>query len=98
MLQIIFDSIDMQDITGITGNMAKLALGLATLFFDAIFFTQHYVLYPSEGQSKDKEGIPSLIRTPSLTKSSSRLHLSMLDVSKDDSANQLNLEEVQTKV
>ena len=94
MLQIIFDSIDMQDITGITGNMAKLALGLATLFFDAIFFTQHYVLYPSEGQSKDKEDIPSLIRTPSLTKSSSRLHLSMLDLSKDDSANQLNKEEV----
>lgn len=37
MIQIVFDSIDMQDITGITGNMAKFALGFATIFFDVSF-------------------------------------------------------------
>lgn len=34
MLQIVLDSLDMEDLTGITGNMAKFALGLATIFFD----------------------------------------------------------------
>jgi len=38
MMQIVLDSIDMRDITGITGNMAKLALGVTTLFFDVSSF------------------------------------------------------------
>ena len=77
MLQIVLDSYDMQDITGITGNLAKFALGFATIFFDALFFTQHYILYPSHddnsypAKSSRKKGgdIPVLIRT------SSRLNL-----------------------
>jgi hypothetical protein len=79
MVQVVLDSVDMNDVTGITGNLAKFSLGLATIFFDvrvcflvqldglpwktvrflhhrslifalfrqAVFFTQHYVLYPS---------------------------------------------------
>jgi len=80
MLQIMLDSWDMQDITGITGNLAKFALGFATIFFDAIFFTQHYVLYPSEAIQSDSKhkgvDIPILIKTPGLTRPRSRLNLS----------------------
>jgi cystinosin len=66
MLQIIFDSYDMSDITGITGNIAKFALGIATLFFDGIFFTQHYVLYPgSSDDEEDKKGVPKHVRAKS---------------------------------
>jgi cystinosin len=34
MLQVVLDSIDMNDLTGITGNLAKFVLGLMTIFFD----------------------------------------------------------------
>ena len=34
MLQVVLDSLAMNDVTGITGNMAKFVLGLATLGFD----------------------------------------------------------------
>jgi hypothetical protein len=33
--------------TQITGNLAKLVLGSASIVFDLIFFLQHYVLYKS---------------------------------------------------
>lgn len=112
MIQIVLDSIDMQDITGITGNMAKFALGIATIFFDvsvsfqiktkyctvynltvsifqAIFFTQHYILYPTshkntQSGSRKEDGIPIHIRTPSLVRTSSRLKLSHSGVINDD--------------
>ena len=100
-----------RQMTGITGNLAKFALGFATIFFDvshtnsfkasmnkhelvdgahntslslssskAIFFTQHYVLYPSEAIQSDSKhkgvDIPILIKTPGLTRPRSRLNLS----------------------
>ena len=34
MLQVVLDAMDMNDLTGITGNMAKFVLGFATIFFD----------------------------------------------------------------
>jgi cystinosin len=34
MLQVVLDSLDMNDLTGITGNLAKFALGLSTIIFD----------------------------------------------------------------
>jgi hypothetical protein len=34
MLQVVLDSIDMNDHTGITGNLAKFVLGLMTIVFD----------------------------------------------------------------
>mmetsp|Transcript_19725 Transcript_19725/g.48463 ORF Transcript_19725/g.48463 Transcript_19725/m.48463 type:complete len:454 (+) Transcript_19725:47-1408(+) len=82
MLQIVLDSWDMNDLTGLTGNMAKFALGFATIFFDAIFFTQHYILYPhkddgsASAHSSKKGGIPVLIGAPSLVRTNSRLKLS----------------------
>mmetsp|Transcript_15881 Transcript_15881/g.36617 ORF Transcript_15881/g.36617 Transcript_15881/m.36617 type:complete len:458 (-) Transcript_15881:265-1638(-) len=83
MLQITLDSIDMKDITGITGNMAKFALGFATIFFDALFFTQHYILYAShdnhnKSDSSDK-GVPIMIKTEGVVRTTSRLDLSALN-------------------
>jgi hypothetical protein len=37
--------------TQITGNLAKLVLGSASIVFDLIFFLQHYVLYKSAASS-----------------------------------------------
>eukprot|EP00566_Odontella_aurita_P022674 CAMPEP_0113595438 /NCGR_PEP_ID=MMETSP0015_2-20120614/39704_1 /TAXON_ID=2838 /ORGANISM="Odontella" /LENGTH=141 /DNA_ID=CAMNT_0000502689 /DNA_START=674 /DNA_END=1099 /DNA_ORIENTATION=+ /assembly_acc=CAM_ASM_000160 len=45
MMQLVLDSVDLEDWTGITGNLAKLGLSVVTIVFDAIFLFQHYVLY-----------------------------------------------------
>jgi cystinosin len=44
-LQLLLDSADLQDWSGITGNPAKFCLGFVSIFFDCIFMAQHYVLY-----------------------------------------------------
>ena len=44
-LQLILDSADLQDWSGVLGNPAKLCLGLVSIVFDIIFMVQHYVLY-----------------------------------------------------
>ena len=46
-LQLVLDCAALSDFSGITGNVAKLILGQASIFFDVIFCLQHYVLYPS---------------------------------------------------
>jgi cystinosin len=43
MIQIIFDSIMLHDISGMTGNMAKFLLGFVTIFFDVSIFILFYV-------------------------------------------------------
>lgn len=55
MLQLVLDSSLQSDWSGITGNPVKLLLGNVTIFFDAIFCVQHYVLY---------RDIPDLKGTP----------------------------------
>lgn len=45
IVQQIGDSWDLRDYSGITGNPSKFALGFVSIFFDLIFFLQHYVLY-----------------------------------------------------
>lgn len=45
MLQLVLDSSLQGDWSGITGNPVKLLLGNITIFFDAIFCVQHYILY-----------------------------------------------------
>ena len=60
--QQIGDSADLHDFSGITGNPAKFALGFVSIFFDLVFFLQHYVLYKEEegdGMGPDGEGIPA---------------------------------------
>jgi cystinosin len=44
-LQLVLDSMDMKDWAGITGNPAKLCLGIISILFDIIFIVQHYWLY-----------------------------------------------------
>jgi len=85
MLQVVLDSIDTNNLSGITGNMAKFVLGLATIGFDAIFFTQHYILYPEptpNQETKSNNDIPSSIHKPSDTLV---LSLTSFDRETDDS-------------
>lgn len=55
MLQLVLDSSLQSDWSGITGNPVKLLLGNVTIFFDAIFCIQHYVLYRD---TPDVKGTP----------------------------------------
>lgn len=48
IVQQIGDSWDLRDFSAVTGNPAKTALGFVSIFFDLIFFLQHYVLYPDD--------------------------------------------------
>ena len=48
IVQQIGDSWDLRDFSAVTGNPAKTALGCVSIFFDLIFFLQHYVLYPDD--------------------------------------------------
>lgn len=47
LLQLILDCNDTSDWSGILGDLVKFALGIVSIVFDFIFFTQHYILYPS---------------------------------------------------
>jgi cystinosin len=47
-LQLVGDCYVLGDWSGITGNLAKLLLGLVSILFDYIFMLQHYVWYNSE--------------------------------------------------
>jgi cystinosin len=44
-LQLIFDCAHVHNWSGLTGNLAKLALGLVSIVFDIVFMIQHYLLY-----------------------------------------------------
>ena len=45
LLQLLLDTAFDADWSAVTGNPTKLMLGNITLFFDAVFFVQHYILY-----------------------------------------------------
>ncbi|KAK4203306.1 putative cystinosin [Triangularia verruculosa] len=46
------------DWSGITGNPVKFALGNVSMMYDAIFITQHYVLYRgADGKGVEREGL-----------------------------------------
>lgn len=44
-----------RDWAGITGNPVKFALGNVSMFYDAIFMWQHYVLYQGSGDEAEAE-------------------------------------------
>lgn len=44
-LQLLLDSADMGDWSGVIGNIQKVLLGALTVVFDSVFIFQHYVLY-----------------------------------------------------
>jgi cystinosin len=43
------------DWSGVTGNLAKFALGLCSMFFDVLFLYQHYVLYGDNSAAVTRE-------------------------------------------
>lgn len=45
-MQLLLDASLQGDWSGVTGNPVKFGLGYISIFFDIIFITQHYVLYP----------------------------------------------------
>lgn len=46
------------DWSGITGNPVKFALGNVSMMYDAVFITQHYVLYKgADGKDGEGEGL-----------------------------------------
>lgn len=45
--QLVLDCWNLNHWSGITGNLAKFALGIVSILFDMIFLTQHYILYGS---------------------------------------------------
>jgi hypothetical protein len=58
----------------ITGNLAKLVLGSASIVFDLIFFLQHYILYKSSSSLATGTSTPSAsatTTTPLLSNSNS---------------------------
>jgi cystinosin len=56
LVQLVIDAASQADWSGLTGNPVKLGLANISLFFDAIFLVQHFVLYgPVEPKAKDLE-------------------------------------------
>ncbi|OQS05739.1 Lysosomal Cystine Transporter (LCT) Family [Thraustotheca clavata] len=45
VVQLLMDGASAHDWSSVTGNPVKFALGFASMFFDVIFMTQHYILY-----------------------------------------------------
>ena len=45
LIQLVIDSSFKSDWSGVTGNPVKFLLSNVTIFFDAIFIVQHYILY-----------------------------------------------------
>jgi cystinosin len=37
----------------VSGNVVKLFLGNVSVFFDIIFITQHYIIYPKKNRKPD---------------------------------------------
>ena len=60
LLQLLLDALAMNDFSAITGNWVKFGLSLVSIFFDVIFMTQHYVLYPDQISSLEQEEYESL--------------------------------------
>jgi len=54
LLQLILDSVDLRDFSGIEGNWAKFLLGVFTLIFDTAFLLQHFVFYRQDESGQDR--------------------------------------------
>ncbi|KAJ2787354.1 hypothetical protein GGI15_000779 [Coemansia interrupta] len=53
--QLLLDAVRMGGAGEVAGNPVKLGLGLASIMFDLVFMTQHYVLYMDRHKPKDVE-------------------------------------------
>jgi len=52
LIQLVADAVDLNDLSSIAGNSAKLGLSGVSIFFDIIFLLQHYVWYPEHDDVK----------------------------------------------
>lgn len=52
--QLVLDSAQQGDWSGVTGNPVKFALGQVSMIYDMVFFTQHYVLYRDAGGKRSE--------------------------------------------
>lgn len=67
LIQLILDSSFKSDWSGVTGNPVKFLLSNVSIFFDAIFIVQHYILYTDVVDDDDgKVQEPNLV-TPLLS-------------------------------
>lgn len=55
LFQLILDSSFKSDWSGVTGNPVKFLLSNVSIFFDAIFIVQHYILYRDAVDDGDNE-------------------------------------------
>ena len=55
--QLVLDSSMQGDWSGITGNPIKFGLGNVSMFFDIIFFIQHYILYRKRDAEENDENL-----------------------------------------
>lgn len=51
-LQLILDCWNINDFSGISGDLTKFCLSVLSMSFDIIFLVQHYIMYPSEGENE----------------------------------------------
>ena len=71
LLQLVIDSSLQGDWSGLKGNPVKLGLSCISMFFDAVFIVQHFVLYRHRPEHDGKGQIPegaALLSTESETR------------------------------
>ncbi|KAF0689075.1 Aste57867_19347 [Aphanomyces stellatus] len=66
LAQLIMTAIVTDDWSAATGNPVKFGLGFVSVFFDIIFITQHYILYPEKAHDKIGEITPDSKDAPLL--------------------------------
>jgi len=71
LLQLLLDSWNKNDFSGITGDIPKLCLSILSMGFDILFLMQHYILYPSRGENEmnmelEQHLLPEVTRTPEI--------------------------------
>jgi cystinosin len=65
-LQLVLDCADLHDFSGITGNLAKFALGTVSILFDIVFLLQHYVFYAESDNGDAAEETPESSLDPEM--------------------------------
>ncbi|KAI3430823.1 hypothetical protein D9Q98_009234 [Chlorella vulgaris] len=60
LVQLVLDGAATHDWSAVTGNPVKFGLGFTSIFFDLIFMTQHWLLYPGSGTARPSWAAPSI--------------------------------------
>ena len=62
MIQLVLDCYAVNDYSGITGDIVKLALSVVSIVFDSVFIWQHFILYPSPHELHHAEYSEMIVR------------------------------------